>query len=189
MPLPAGTVEYTFEFSGSSAPTGAAVTLAASVPSASPDDAVAIVSDLIAPVHAASSTITCNLHTVKMKIGPDATGPTYSGAGPGAGAQSGELAPPQTAILIHKVNPVRSARYNGRMFWPGVAMAGITAGDGLEETYLDPIQEAWDAFFLGLQEELDSTPQIVSATSSDTNPVGLFVVDPKVATQRRRVRR
>lgn len=113
-----------------------------------------------------------------------------------AGTQNRTLPPPNTSLLVKKVTATRGRRAQGRNFWPGmVGENSIDEGGYLLPADLTALQTAinnWSAQlitdighpFVILQNSEGETPPL-----SPPPPVIAQVVQAKVATQRRRLRR
>lgn len=104
--------------------------------------------------------------------------------------------PPNVALLVRKVVSGRGRRRQGRMFWPSILAQPVVGEDGALTTGArNDLQGAFSDWYteLGLQlngqmvilqNEEGSTPPI-----SPPPPVVSLSVEPKVASQRRRLRR
>lgn len=103
----------------------------------------------------------------------------------------GDTAPPNTAYLADKVGAVGGRHGRGRSFWPGVPEDATQQGGVLTATYLGYWQDATAAYYDKLVAD-----DLVMALAWQTSPGSYTAVDvlgyvgqPKVATQRRRLRR
>lgn len=125
---------------------------------------------------------------ILYKRGPNATGPTTTRSISHNGDVEGMTAPSQVAFILRK-NPLgTSGRFGGRAFWPGVP-AGATDGPGLvTEGYVNQINAVLEDYMDALT-AVGSVPLIYSSKSSDFTHVASFSIDPRVGTQRRRLRR
>lgn len=181
--------ELSFVFSGTNQPTGAVATIGVNDPAtgftdpAWQNELVDAATDLVQ--------LTCNTSTtlarIDVKVGPVATGPTYSIPVNEAGAQTGSSLGPQVAMLVRKVIPDVSTRLSGRLFWPGLTTGNVNAQGQILPTALAAYQSAWTDFY-GALVLLTSQPAVFNETS-DPREVDAFTVQPQVATQRRRNRR
>lgn len=111
-----------------------------------------------------------------------------------SGGISSTPAEPSIAVLTKKVTGVRGPRAKGRAYWPGMAYEGTFDAKGLmSESDRTEYQQAFDAFMDGLQTVL-GTMVILQNEEGETPPlspppeVPTLVVDPRAATQRRRLR-
>ena len=122
-----------------------------------------------------------------------------------AGTNAAEGAPPNVALLIHKVTQNRPrGRRDGRIFLSGVPEAQIANNGGLEAPWLASRQADLDAFVSGVNDAgwagnsgsglvvLETTPdsRVPGTHEVDltSRAVTSLVLDPKVATQRDRLR-
>lgn len=126
--------------------------------------------------------------SVSLKVGPVATGPTFFIRDQMAGTWSGASSSPQTALLIRKERLNASGRLWGRMYLPAPPESAVADRGLLETGALTRVDNACIEFFDALV-ALDFSPQIYYQNSSDPAPVTALSVQPRVATQRRRLRR
>lgn len=180
--------ELTFLFAGSSLPTGAACTLGVVAPEGSPQTYLESIIGGAGDLMNSTSSSACTLTQVNLKIGPVATGPTFSRAASVQGGRSGSAVPPNSAVLVRKAVLGMSTRFAGRLFWPVPAEPDV-GGDGI----IDParvvaMQEEWTGFF-DVLDGLGTLPVVYDRESSDPRSVSAFEVQAVVATQRRRLRR
>lgn len=191
-PSTASEAQLTFVFSGDSAPTGGVSTLGirASTGTISKDLLAPIVA-AIKTVHIAMSCESCVLSTVEMKIGPNDTGPTYIQTAGQAGGRTVPAAAPNTATIIRKTLASYSAKFSGRMYWPGVPEGLIDSKGFLDAGYVTDTGTAWANFKIALG-GFSLTPVVFhNGTSLPTqaSQVSSFDVSPQCGTQRRRMRR
>ena len=141
--------------------------------------------------HSKMSVNMCTLSYLEMKVGPDATGPTYTvSAAHGGEAASGGV-PPNTCVLVRKELREVSGKFAGRMFWPGMPESQVGVDGVIEQTQLAQMQTAADALFTGLV-TLGLEPAVFGSTDLLLSKVQIcerFAVQTRVATQRRRLRR
>jgi hypothetical protein len=179
-------------FSGSGMPTGGVCTLGVTKDEGAltSDDLVAL-ADLMKPAQLAASCATCVLSHIEMKLGPNATGPTYFHSVNQPGGFSSNQAPPNVCTIIEKQLANMSARFSGRMFWPGPPEGDITEAGRLGGPLQQGIQTAWTGFQYGAA-NLGITAVVFSrspAHPADFSLVESFQVQSTVATQRHRLRR
>jgi hypothetical protein len=110
---------------------------------------------------------------------------------PGTG--SSNLIPQNTAYLIHKVTAFGGRRNKGRFYLPGVGEPDVSILGALTTAEKTRIQNALNAWFVALN-AIANIDDVVILHSSGITPtpaptavVG-FLIDPVVATQRRRLR-
>lgn len=112
-----------------------------------------------------------------------------SSSPPFPGTRTGDLAPPNVACLVRKNTAHRGPANRGRMFLPGFLNDNdINNSGGITGARRLAIQNCMDGFFGDLF-LLDMVPVILHGDGSlDPTPISSFVVEPKIATQRRRLR-
>lgn len=193
MPIPAGCCQINFMFSGNSLPTGAQVTLGADI-TTGPATPTAVGTAVNASV--SSSTIVGNLAIGNdydgclVKFGPDATGPSalVSASISGSGVAS---CAPNLAYLVHKVTDDGGRAGRGRMYWPGVAEAGVDGAGNIDSSYLSAFQTDVSDLLAKLIAD-DIFPMVLHGDGSPItvpSEITAFTVDARAATQRRRLRR
>lgn len=113
---------------------------------------------------------------------------------------SGEAAinqpPPNTTLLVRKTTSRRGPRAKGRMYPFGMLDEGsINEQGNINEVDLAGIQEAWTDFYEDVTGQLGA-PVVILQNEEGISPplspppvVDGFLVDAKVASQRRRLRR
>lgn len=188
--IPDGFGQLTIGFSGLNAPTGAAVTLGLDVPGGStPADVLDDIEGLFEGLVESQSVSSLILSSARVKFGPDATGPFVERAYNLPGNQGADAASPNTAILVSKVTAFGGREGRGRLFWPGISDFSLDADGTIGAGSLAQYQTAWDTFFTGLG--LANAPAFLLHSDSANTPDAIteFVVQAKVATQRRRLRR
>jgi len=191
-PSSASQAQLTMVFSGSGMPTGGVCTLGiyTTAEELTPE-VLGDLADLIKPCHLAASCATCVLSHMEMKLGPNATGPTFEVSVNQAGGFSSNQAPPNVCTIVEKQLAGLSARFSGRMFWPGPPEGDLTESGRLGTPLQQGIQTAWNGFLTGA-EALGVTPVVFSRSPAAPNPytfVESFQVQSTVATQRHRLRR
>jgi hypothetical protein len=133
-----------------------------------------------------SSQVTCS--AIRVKLGPDETGPSAEATAIVAGSVGGEPAPANCAALVHKTTLLGGRKGRGRFFVPGLATTALGDDSELDPTY----QTNLEAFVLGLSSVmvLASLPaHLLHSDATSPTAIEALVVDPKLATQRRRMRR
>lgn len=113
--------------------------------------------------------------------------------------QSGDLGgtfpPPNCAVLVSKRTNVRSPRARGRMFFPFLCEeANVTDGGIIFPAHVTALQEIMDDWAEKLT--VEDCPMVIlqntegqSAPLSEPPLIGRLRVEPRMATQRRRLRR
>lgn len=137
------------------------------------------------------------LEFVAAYIGQD--GPTLvtiSDVSPIPGTSSDAVVPQNTAYLVRKRTDLGGRRGRGRFYLPGVSEAGVDAVGALGTAHRDALQTAVDDWYDFLTAGVGARlyPPVVLhrsegiGTEPAPTPITSFVVESKVATQRRRLR-
>lgn len=195
MIIPVNYGQLNILFEGSNLPNGAEVTLgfrnfASGEIDTLLDDAALAIQD-------------CNFNTVmpsgqsirgiRIKLGPNQTGPMGEKSFVVNGSASGGASPPNVTYLVRKQTSAGGRMARGRLYWPGVP-EGSVGNDGLiDPTALGNLQ-AKMASLRAVMAGADMPLYLLHATqfSSDVPPpyeISALNVDNRAATQRRRLRR
>lgn len=188
--IPVGFSQLTLGFTGLNQPTGGAVTLGLNQSAIStPAGVLDAIEALFTPLHEAIAVESCILSSARVKFGPDATGPFVERTYSIPGDQGTDATGPQVAILVAKVTAFGGREGRGRLYYPGATDASVDASGDLGGGYLTQLQTAFDNFYDGL-DTATCIPTLLHSDPANTPDTILeFVVQTKVATQRRRVRR
>lgn len=181
----------TLVFSGTAVPTGAVTTLG--LRAEDPPFTAGSLSFLVplcTEVHKDMSTIECVLDHIELKRGPEEIGPTWTAPVGVAGSGTGGATPPNVATLVRKELENLSAKFSGRMYWPGPGEGSIDPSGKISSVLLGFMQPAMNVFYDGLvaqgfQPVVFTAPGVIAASTD----VSAFRVQATVATQRRRLRR
>jgi hypothetical protein len=190
-PSSANEGQITIVFGGVNIPTGAVCTLG--LKSQDPDldsDFLNPISDAVKKLHGELSTSMVLVEKIELKRGPNETGPTWEIAVNHPGHATGPTVPPNTSLLIRKELEDVSAKFSGRMFWPGAAENQVDDRGIISEAYMGYISAALGTFradleLAGLSPIVFHGPKLAQAWST----VWSFSCQSRVATQRRRLRR
>lgn len=186
-PPTAAFAELSWHFAGDAYPSGAVSTLGVEGTMDPPEGwegAMLAFFDELAPNMTSSTLLT----EVRAKVGPVATGPTYSWGQSLPGEASAETSPPNTCYLFRKGVAGVSNRLSGRMFWPGCSDQSVQNGGLLATGTVTALQSNLSAAFNALL-SAGLTPVVFSTLSSDPRTITSITPAPRVATQRRRLRR
>lgn len=181
----------TMVFIGGSAPSKAVCTLGLHKDSGDFTNAdMAPLVDAVKPMHGLLSTSSCRLDLIELKVGPEAIGPTYTANVGYLGLGLSASVPPNTAVLIRKELADISAKFAGRMYWPGMPEDKVDSSGSLDTAWVSQAQTATDAFMTDL-EEAGVTPVVFGSAPgvSPVTHVSRLTVIAIAATQRRRLRR
>ena len=191
--IPDNYAQVNYKFTGVAVPLGAQVTLGVALanPAAGPDD--------VATTAAAGWTSSIRneqvseitLASVLVKFGPNDLGPSTEQPVGLAGTAAAGSAAPNTAVLVRKVTALGGHAGRGRMFIPGILETQVGSNGFITPSALTGWQDELDNFFT-FMEASDLPPVVLhsegSPLSTPTEIVQL-IVDPRVATQRRRLRK
>lgn len=193
MVIPVDYAQVNFRYDGPGVPTGAEWTLGLDISEliGTPLALAESIGAIYETVNFDASTAgDVDLVEVQVKYGPDATGPSAIASVEvgGAGAAG---APSNVAYLVRKVTEIGGRAGRGRLYFPGVVEAQVGSDGALDGTWLANFQIAWNNFVTELG-EISVTPVLLHGAGSPLStptPIVEMIVDAKVATQRRRLRR
>ena len=120
------------------------------------------------------------------------SGPVPSWTGPVSGGASGAGSPGNVAYLLHWGAPGTRRQRNGRTYLPGVPDAAVNENGLIDSSYFDGLEGRQEDFFEQVNSGGNGVLAILSKTSAGghiARVVSSYSVDPRVATQRRRLRR
>jgi len=184
--------QVTCVFGGEATPTGGVATAGIITPAGGFTPAVLDeLADIFGDFHAEMATIATTLERIELKVGPEATGPTYTKSIGRAGEAPGTSVPPNVAVLVRKEVEGVSGKFGGRMYWPGVPEATVGPQGDITPSHLASLQTAANTLFTRLNDG-DYTPAVFGSADGAlpaVKTVARFAVQGRVATQRRRLRR
>lgn len=133
-----------------------------------------------------SSTIT--LDEVRVKLGPNETGPSAVSLVGNSGTIGGQPVSPQVALLVRKTTPLGGRRGRGRLYIPGMPAAALDDSGNFDAASANGVasdlQDMWSAMAL-----VGQPPVLLHSGALTPTPLTAFVGQTRVATQRRRNRR
>lgn len=194
MEIPADYAQANLKFTGSAAPTGAEITLGLNVELFAGDPADAAAE--IGVAWGSSGMPGAQSHhiilsSILVKFGPNSTGPSAEIPVSHAGTQTSDAPGPAVALLVRKTTGFGGRTGRGRFYIPAppenaIDSAGFLTG-GFHAARLAELSDFYDKLVIeGLVPSLLHGPDSpVSAPMLITD----LVLDTKVATQRRRLRR
>lgn len=194
MIIPVGYCQTNLKFTGSSAPSGAEITLGLdlggifSEPSAVAD-AVEFAWNNAGVAANQSNTIT--LSSILVKFGPNSTGASHELTTATTGGDSGAGLWPGSAVLVTKATAAGGRAGKGRFFLPGIGESAVNQSGVVGDTFLGNLQTDLDTFYDNLVGG-DLQPVVLHGASSPISsptPITAFIAQPQIATQRRRNRR
>lgn len=105
------------------------------------------------------------------------------------GDKSGDLVPPNTALLMRKGTAHRGKKYQGRNYWPGfLTDSDVTDSGTITAFYLNTYSDAIIAFFTDLSTAGAYLCLLHNDPDTPPTAVNSVTVENRVATQRRRLR-
>lgn len=194
MLIPTGYAQVNMRFTGVAVPSGAEMTFGvANGGDLSPLDIATVVDGAWAAANLRDNQ--CNdlsLTSILVKLGPNATGASAEFGTDRSGLASGAGVPPNVSVLIRKVTDSGGRAGRGRFYMPGftegsvdesgaIAGAVLSTMQGQADTFLDELAGAFCPMAL-LHGSLDAPIDVPLEVTA-------LVVDARVATQRRRLRR
>lgn len=194
MEIPTGYGQLNMKFTGSAIPTGAEMTVGFDHTGfvGDPSDAAdSFQTDLVA---AAVDDMYCNtveMSSLLVKFGPNDTGPSFEKSVSLVGNQNTSSAGPNVTVLLQKITAFGGRAGRGRMYLPGIPENSIENDGLLATSYFTAWDEVWDAFRIATAASDLPLSLLHSADSpiSVPTPITRINLDPKTATQRRRLRR
>lgn len=109
------------------------------------------------------------------------------------GSSSGAALPPNVAALIHKSTDRGGRSGKGRAFLPGLSEGAVDSAGNISAAFITQINGDLDSAFTALASSVYVDELKLWHQESISNPTGDSItglsIDPKVATQRRRLRR
>jgi hypothetical protein len=187
--IPVGYSHVVLGFTGAYVPRGAAVTFGVENVGAQAASDVAL--DVLASV--TTSTIMGNiadgviLSQVTVKNGPNDTGGFGEQSANIVGSASGAGYSPNTAYLLRKTTDLGGREGRGRLFWPGVNETDIDGTGTVAPARISALQTDCNAFLTALAANAVPMVLLHNSATVPTDVIGL-ICEPKVATQRRRLR-
>lgn len=191
--IPSGYAQINWVFTGSMLPLGAEVTLGVGVTSyggtvqtAANDARDHWVTNVMPILNSG-----CVLSEVHVKYGPAATGPSAVASSGVAGSGANPGMSPNVTALVHKTTLFGGRAGRGRMFVPGLQESSVDQAGLLDSGTVTAMQTAFDGLLTDLGTSLLIPVLLHGVASPISTPSTIleFVVDGKVATQRRRLRR
>jgi hypothetical protein len=191
--IPSGYAQINWQFTGTSCPLGADVTLGVDVSSyaGTAQDAANDARDIWVAEMLPQQVSTVTLSNTHVKFGPNATGPAADAGSSNVGGGGNPGIAPQVAALVHKTTLFGGHAGRGRMFVPGLMESDVNNAGVLDSGTLGAWQGNVDSLLSELATALLIPVVLHSAASPLSTPstITSLDVDTKVSTQRRRLRR
>nr|CRY95176.1 hypothetical protein [uncultured prokaryote] len=193
MPIPEGYAQATWQFQGFGVPLGAVITAGLDIGGAPPTplELAEGLFDAFAGSVINQLTPTVALTGVRVKFGPDATGPAADFNGNAPGLNSGEQTSPNVAFLVRKLTAQGGRSGRGRWYIPGVRETSVNSAGDLQSGSVTFMQDELDNFLIAVG-ALNTNLVILhqpGAPLTTPTPLTALQCDSRVATQRRRLRR
>lgn len=128
------------------------------------------------------------LNETWLKEGPSSTGATVISTNTAVGGLTGDMLPPNCAMLVQKKTLSGGRRNRGRFYLPGVRASDVSLSGNISPSQLSDAQEVLDTFLAGL--ETEAVPMVVLHDTGALAPtvVSQLIAQSLIATQRRRIR-
>lgn len=107
-----------------------------------------------------------------------------------AGTSTGDPLPNNSALLVKKLTGLGGRKNRGRNYYPDVLVSAVDGSGVIDVSSRDSYQTAWDTFIAELNgvPGLESPHLLHSDEADNPTLITAFVVQSKIATQRRRMR-
>lgn len=190
MVIPVGFSQVNVKFTGTAVPTGAEITFGV-------ENGVGLTPAQIATLVATAITsnnlmqwmvVGCNITSILVKNGPNATGPAAELSYSIAGTQSGGSGAAAPCALIRKNTAFGGRKGSGRLFMPGQGEVVINPGGVLDPSQVAGLTSVWEDIRTDLAAG-DITMYLLHADATTPYPIDNLDCQAVVATQRRRQRR
>lgn len=195
MRIPPGFAQVNYIFAGVAVPTGAECTMGIDVTEngLTPDALAEALFDAWGTADMPGlQTTEVALREVRVKYGPNEFGPTGTDTGSFPGETAAPTCPPNTSVLIRKSTAFGGKAGTGRLYIPCVAESFVDGTGALIGGYTTSRQtpvNAWLASFTTLDAPAVLLHDVGSPLYPTPSPITALTIQPRVATQRRRLRR
>lgn len=192
MIIPIGFFQVNLKFTGSDLPNGAEVTFGLEQTGGpyTPLEVCDAVEDALNDADSlfAATLSGADVTTIRVKKGPNATGPFAEKAVTISGTSVTNEGLPSAAYLVHKQTGFGGRAGRGRLYWPGAALSEVDAAGGVGNDARDGVTDGWELIRTQLT-TAGLTPMLLHATDEpEPYVITAFSCDARVATQRRRLR-
>jgi hypothetical protein len=189
MIIPAGFAHIVHLFAGDAIPTGASVTYGIDTNGVGDPNLIAsLCHGAMADTFVELMGPSTSLNETLIHVGPSPDGPVGNYAEVVVAGNTGAQVTPQVAVLVRKRSLLGGRKNRGRFYLPGLIEGGVNEGGLLSEATYTAWQSAASAFLTALDTAGHAMVILHNAVGAPT-PVSALVLDTKVATQRRRLRR
>lgn len=191
-------------FTGTGVPSGAAVTFGgyATFVGSTPIPIANLIATAWATHMDADLSQAITLSKIRVKKGPMEDGPFGELSVANTGASIGLCSPSNVSFLIKKVTAVGGKKGAGRMFLPGVRESDVDEGGAVLAAKVTSLQASLNSFLGRLATDaihmhllhsygnyINKKGETIVLAQRNPDEVTNLVLDPRVATQRRRLRR
>lgn len=194
MIIPTGYAQANYFFTGVALPTGAQITMGYDIGefAGTASDAAETLANLWASEDMDNFQVNgCALTKVLVKFGPNSTGPSGEYPTTVTGFEDHESVPPNTSALVRKITDSGGHAGRGRFYIPCIRENLVAESGALDTGWLAARQPNLDDWLAG-QIAADLPPVVLHGEDSPLtipSPINALVLDSRVATQRRRLRR
>jgi hypothetical protein len=193
MNIPPGFLQANLIFDGPAMPRGAQVVLGFASDAGGLPDSPFIRAQAIGQAFednlAVGTPVNTTLRSVRVKMGPNASGADATATVNKQGTLQGNPDSPQVAILVRKVGAFGGRPNRGRSYWPILNEGQTDSGGVIPPDRLATVQTQMDGFVDDLAAAGLDMVILHEAVELTPTPVLQYVVQPLVATQRRRLRK
>jgi hypothetical protein len=134
-----------------------------------------------------------DLVRVVAKFGPNETGRTIENTTSASGSNGGSLPPPNCAVLVRKLTTLGGRKGRGRAFLPGISSisGSLDSGGNFSQANADTISGHMQDLVDDMAAHANG-PYVAVVLHAETppvpSPITSVACQPKLATQRRRMR-
>lgn len=195
MILPEGYAQANIRWTGTGLPTGAENVLGIDVSNSveNPGEIAVQLGTAIAQSGLLTQLVNQVLiSSILVKFGPEETGDFFELATNYPGTATAGGVPANTSLLVNKITSIGGRRGRGRMYVPGLVETSVDAAGALLPAYRTGLQNCFTSianYMANNDNPLVLLHGSYSEAVSTPTPITSLSVQPKVATQRRRLRR
>lgn len=189
MTIPVGYTQVNLLFRGDANPLGSQIAFGTRNTTGAPADAIGkYVRDQVVERILPFMSEGYVLEGVRVKLGPDKTGPFAEVASGEAGKSVSRTASPAVCYLLHKQTALGGRMNRGRIYVPSVLEEAIDAAGRIIFSTMESIHRAWSGLLTALSD--GGQPMVILHKTGETPTlVQHLAMSNTVATQRRRQRR
>lgn len=189
MTIPAGYSEVSFVYGGGGIQGEAVVTLGLqNILGGTPADICDVMETLWDPVVAATSVSVVACTSIRVKNGPDATGPFAEKGVNLIGDQGTDAVPPQVAILVRKTTALGGRKGRGRFYLPSPPDVTVNTDGAFLQAFIDDTNGILETF----RDDAvtgNLPPVLLHEDATAPSPITALLMQARTGSQRRRNRR